>query len=66
MVLYSVFDVFEAKGVIQETGSSVDVHKKTLCCKVGYTTFFCSFGRRGDYLRAFRVYHFKLYYINFG
>ena len=33
MGLYSVFDVFEVEEVIHETGSSVDVHRKALCCK---------------------------------
>ena len=47
MGLYSVFDVFEAKGVIHETGSSVDVHRLTLCCKGGLYNVFRSFGRRG-------------------
>ena len=69
MGLYSIFDVFEAEGVIHETGSSVDVHRLTLCCKGGgggLYNVFCSFGRRGlymmgVYLRAFRVVPIILY-----
>ena len=57
MGLYSVLDAFEAKRAIHETGSSVDVHKLTLCCKGGYTTFFLLFWSEGGYLRAFKVYH---------
>ena len=48
MGLYSVFDVFEAKGVIHETGSSVDAHRLTLCCKGGgVIQRFSFFSQRG-------------------
>ena len=47
MWLYSVFDVFDAKGVIHETGNSVDVHRLTLCLQGGLYNVFHSFGRRG-------------------
>ena len=40
MVLYSVFDVFEAKEVIHETGSSVDVHRKECVARGLYNIFF--------------------------
>ena len=36
MLVWSFFDVAEAKGVIQETGNSVGRH----CVAGGYTTFF--------------------------
>ena len=53
--LYSVFDVFDLKRVIQESGSSVDVHRIKLCCKGGVYSVFLFFWTEGGYLRAFRV-----------
>ena len=52
MGLYSVFDVFEAKGVIHETGSSVDAHRLTLCCKGGLYSVFRFLARGGLYMRG--------------
>ena len=52
MGLYRVFDAFEANGVIHKTGSSVDVHRLTLCCR-GVIQRFSFFWPEGGYLRAF-------------
>ena len=57
MELYSVFDAFEAKGVVYETRSSVDIHR---IAREVIQRFFLFFDRKGvihegSYLQAFRV-----------
>ena len=56
MGLYSVFDgVFAmAKVVIHETGRSVDVDRKALCCKGGYGMFLLLL-HRGGYIHMSEV-----------